>query len=365
MINKTISRIDQSLIRFLDRAKTTYYLDIIDPILFQSLREFCLRGGKRIRPLLFLLNYMGYGSSNRIPADVTDASLCIELLHDFMLVHDDIIDCSDLRRGKPAMHKLLSGINKQLNSDKLGTDLAIVAGDILYALAFDPLIKVKTKPKRKEKVLQQFIQITIATALGEFIDTIHGNDKLAHVKEAAALLNYTLKTSQYTFAGPMVMGATLAGAPKSEIKKLSEFGTLAGQSFQIQDDIIGMFDSEKNIGKSVLTDLEESKKTLLVCHASAYLKGKDKHSFEKIFGKKKVSMKDLKEIRALMIKAGSLRYCFEIIQGQTDRAFAILNKLAMRPPQKMAIKDIIFNLYKQTNRLATEYNIPICIRIAR
>ena len=176
-----------------------------------------------------------------------------------MLIHDDIIDRSDLRRGKPTMHKILAHTVKTTDPDKLGIDLGIIAGDIVYALAIDAFLSIDEPSERKERALKYFIQTAAFTAMGEFIDTVSGVKPVQDVDEKEVFLNYTLKTARYTFDCPMVTGAILAGADDREIKKISHFGILIGQAFQIQDDIIGIFETEANIGKSILSDLAEGK----------------------------------------------------------------------------------------------------------
>src|SRR3989338_9978762 len=263
MFQKLIKQIDHSLDSFLEKIRKEYRLHLVPPILFNSIKEFVLRKGKRIRPILLILSYKGYRRS-KVPMSpsIHYVSTCIELLHNFMLIHDDIIDRSNLRRGKPTMHKLLGRIVKTEDPEKLGYDLGIIAGDIVYALAIDAFLAINEAPQRKERALKYFIQTAAFTAMGEFIDTLHGVEKINRVKEKDVFLNYTLKTARYTFDCPLVVGAILAGAPEGDIEKLCQVGNLTGQAFQIQDDIIGIFDSQKNIGKSILSDLAESKKTL-------------------------------------------------------------------------------------------------------
>ncbi|MCA9398764.1 MAG: polyprenyl synthetase family protein, partial [Candidatus Omnitrophica bacterium] len=302
MLNDIRKKIDQSLAIFMDRIKEDYKLHLVSPVLYESIREFSLRKGKRIRPVLLILSYLGYCPKNkRIPHSLYNASTCIELLHNFMLIHDDIIDRSNLRRGKPTLHKLLGKAIKSDDPEKLGSDLAIIAGDIVYALAIDAFLSIKEDPLRKEKALKYFIQTAAFTAMGEFVDTIHGVKNVNKIKENDVYLNYTLKTARYTFDCPLVTGAILAGAPQNDIKRLSELGILIGQAFQIQDDVIGIFGSEKNIGKSILSDLAESKKTLLVCHAYETLKGKKRAQFLKHFNKSKKTYQDLVAVRKIFL----------------------------------------------------------------
>ncbi len=356
MIENAKKQIDKSLALFMDRIKRDYKLHLVNPFLYKSIREFALRKGKRIRPLLLVLSYKGYSSrKKKDSASLYQASTCIELLHNFMLIHDDIIDRSNLRRGKPTLHRLLGRIVKTEDREKLGYDLGIIAGDIVYALAIDAFLAIKEAPQRKERALKYFIQTAAFTAMGEFIDTLHGVERINRVKEKDVFLNYTLKTARYTFDCPLVVGAILAGAPESDIKKLCQLGVLVGQAFQVQDDIIGIFDSQKNIGKSILSDLVESKKTLLVCHAYQTLRGPAKKKFMAHFNKPKKTYQDLVAIRKIFLEVGSLQYSLEEIEKRVNRTLALLETLKMRQPFKGVIQEAILKLFEHSQVIAGQY----------
>ena len=184
MIERIRANIDASLASFLNTVKKEYKLHLVSPLLFEGIREFTLREGKRIRPLLVILTYKGYAPRGKvISKTLYNASTCMEFLHNFMLIHDDIIDRSDLRRGRPTLHKILAKTVKTPDPDKLGIDLGIIAGDIIYALAIDAFLAVKEPLERKERALKYFIQTAAFTAMGEFIDTVHGVEHLDHVTE--------------------------------------------------------------------------------------------------------------------------------------------------------------------------------------
>ncbi len=356
MLNKFKKEIDTSIGLFLDHVAKDYKLHLVDPILYKSIREFSLREGKRIRPILLILGYLGYSALDKKPVrSLYNASTCIEFLHNFMLIHDDIIDCSTLRRGKPTMHRILNKTIPCANPDKLGTDLAIIAGDITYALAIDAFLSINEDPRRKEQALKYFIQTAAFTAMGEFVDTLHGVADVKNIREKDVFLNYSLKTARYTFDCPLVTGAILAGAPKNEIPKLAAFGLCIGQAFQIQDDIIGMFETEKAIGKSILSDLEEQKKTLLIVHAYAHLKGRDLTQFKTIFLKTRKTMADLEAMKILLIKTGSLRYALNAVDSRVAQAKKQLAALKMNPRQKSLVAEALFKFFDQSARIATRY----------
>jgi len=356
MINQIRKNIDKSLASFLDTVKKNYKLHVVSPLLFESIREFTLREGKRIRPLLLVLTYKAYApASKRISRKLYNASTCMEFLHNFMLIHDDIIDRSDLRRGKPTMHHVLAHTVKTRDPDKLGIDLGIIAGDIVYALAIDAFLSIDAPSERKERALKYFIQTAAFTAMGEFIDTVSGVKPVAEVDEKEVFLNYTLKTARYTFDCPMVTGAILAGAPPREIKKISRFGICIGQAFQIQDDIIGIFETEAHIGKSILSDLAEGKKTILVTHAFRTLRGASRKKFLKIFAKETKTLTDLETIKHIFVAHQSLDYALKAIHTRLKEAQKILAGLRMHKEYRDLLNHTLIKLFGHADKIAGSY----------
>ncbi len=356
MVDQIRKNIDKSLASFLKTVQKEYKLHLVSPLLFDSIREFTLREGKRLRPLLLILTYKAYAPSTKsISRKLYNASTCMEFLHNFMLIHDDIIDRSDLRRGRPTMHKILAHTVKTIDPDKLGIDLGIIAGDIVYALAIDAFLSIDEPLERKERALKYFIQTAAFTAMGEFIDTVSGVKGIAEVDEKEVYLNYTLKTARYTFDCPMVTGGILAGADKREIKKISEFGILIGQAFQIQDDIIGIFETEEAIGKSILSDLAEGKKTLLVIHAYNTLKGKQLKAFLDIFNKKTKTLADLEAVKKIFVEAGSLNYALAAVNTRLQKAQKILKTLKMNAKYRDLIGGALLKLFSHSQKIVDLY----------
>ncbi|MDP2044470.1 MAG: polyprenyl synthetase family protein, partial [Candidatus Omnitrophota bacterium] len=157
MFLKIKSKIEKELRAYANSLDKTYRLSSLSPLLLKSIKEFILRDGKRVRPVLFCIGYLGYAKKVTTPG-LYRSALALELLHDFMLVHDDIIDKSSTRRGKPSMHALLNQHLKKYKNIKFsGADLTIVIGDVIYALALDAFCAVKENPVRKERALRKLI----------------------------------------------------------------------------------------------------------------------------------------------------------------------------------------------------------------
>ncbi|HNX81758.1 MAG TPA: polyprenyl synthetase family protein [Candidatus Omnitrophota bacterium] len=326
-------RLDSELISFCRDIEKKYRLNSISPLLFQKIKEFIIRDGKRVRPILFVIGYKGF-SRHQAPGLYTSA-LSIELLHDFMLVHDDIIDKSATRRGAPSMHTMLNNHLARHKKIKFsGQDLAIAAGDVMYAMAIDSFLSIKENMERKERALRTFIEAAIFTGSGEFIELLAGTKHIKDITQKDIYKIYDYKTAYYTFASPLASGAILGGANQKEIKILFTFGLCLGRAFQIKDDIIGMFGNEAEIGKSALTDLQEAKKTLLVWYAYRAGTAADKKMIEKVFVKPVVTKSDLETMNHIVITTGALAYAQNEIRQLTDKIHELNSKSRMKQAYK-------------------------------
>ena len=343
--NRLKNKIDTKLAKFIDEIDKQYSLNKISPLIFRSLKDFALRKGKRIRPILFVMGYLGF--SKKEAAGLYKTALSIELLHDFLLVHDDIIDKSDKRRGKPSMHVMLNNHLKSYKKIKFnGQDLSIVLGDIMYAMAINAFLSIKEDMSRKERALKKFIDTAMYTGCGEFIELINGANPIEKVTKQNIYQVYDYKTAHYTFSTPLATGAILAGAPSAQVDKLFKFGIYLGRAFQIKDDILGMFEEEEKLGKSTLTDLQEGKKTILIWHAYNHSKGKDKSLIKAILSKKKVTRTDLARMRQLMEKSGALDYAKKEVESLIKKAKATILSSKIKPVYKETLSDYCRKILK-------------------
>ena len=338
MLHKIKNKLNQELKIFIKDIDQFYRLKGISPVLSNSIKEFLLRDGKRIRPILLIIGFKAFSRKN--PFGLYKCALSLELLHDFMLVHDDIIDRSNKRRGKSSMHKMLGDYLKRYpNCKSSGSDLAIVTADVMYALAIHAFLSIKIDFILKEKALRKFIEATVFTGSGEFIELLYSIENIDKIKKEKIFKIYDLKTAFYTFAAPLAMGAILAGANNTEINKIFKIGLNLGRAFQIKDDIIGMFSEQKQSGKSSLTDLQEAKKTLLIWHA--YNKNsKNKMAIKNILNKKKVTKTDLVKMRKLLKTSGSLDYAKNQISELNTTVKKLITDSRMRKKYKLVLENL-------------------------
>ncbi|MCK5306293.1 MAG: polyprenyl synthetase family protein [Candidatus Omnitrophica bacterium] len=335
---KIKNRIDSELARFVESADKFYSLKKISPLLSRTIKDFVSREGKRVRPALFIIAYLGFTKNKA--KNLYRSSLSVELLHDFLLIHDDIIDKSDLRRNKPSMHRIFDKHLKRYNNLKFtGEDLAIVAGDMLYALSIEALMSIKEDSKRKERALKKFIEAAFFTEAGEFIELLEGARGIDRVKKSTIYKIYDFKTAHYTFSSPLSIGAILAGADKKQIETLHQFGMSLGRAFQIRDDILNILAEEKETGKSTLTDLKEAKKTILIWFAYNRSGKKDKAFIKKTLLKKNISRNNLLKMKKLITDTGSLDYALRQIKSLLAKSEKIIRQSKM----KLKYKNMLIN----------------------
>ena len=329
MLIKIKNKIEKELSRVVENINKTTSLKKASPLLYRAIKSFILRPGKRIRPTLFIAGYLGFAKK---PApNLYTSAISIELLHDFFLVHDDIIDKSDTRRGKPSMHILFSKhLAKYKNIKFSGQDLALITGDAMHSMAIHTFLAIKEKAERKEKALKKLMEASFHTACGEFIELMSGSKNVEQITKSEILRIYDYKTAHYTFAWPLSCGAMLAGAKQKQVDKLSQCGIYLGRAFQIRDDILGMFSDEKETGKSSLTDLKEAKKTILIWYAYHHSNQKNKSTIKTVLSKSNANKRDLAIIRNIIFRSGALGYAKSEISQLIERAQKLIATSGIR-----------------------------------
>ncbi len=230
-------------------------------------RTIVLSGGKRLRAAFMYYSYLGAGGTEE--ATILHTSMSIELIHSFLLIHDDIIDRDNLRHGVPTLHRRYTEFGQQLFPEKdvehFGNSIAIVMGDMLYSFGNDIIFRSDFPKERIFKALSRLQNIVYFTVIGQARDIYMEYQRDATEEEILAM--YRNKTAKYTVEGPLHLGAILAGASEEITTALSSYAIPLGIAFQIQDDILGLFGSEEQMGKPVGSDIIEGKFTLLVARA--------------------------------------------------------------------------------------------------
>ncbi|MEM0128248.1 MAG: polyprenyl synthetase family protein [Thermoplasmatales archaeon] len=315
-------KIDDALHQFFDdkaKGKSGIELEAIE-----KLRDFTLRGGKRIRPIFML---MGYWLNGEIDERIINASVSLELMQSYLLIHDDIIDRSDVRRGGPSFHRMF-GYDPSINEG-----LAIVCADLSDAYSHEILLEALFPHDRLNSAMKIMAVTVEMTGIGQLMDiTLSLSDK---INEEDVINIHKYKTAQYTINGPIKMGATLSGY--QDLGKLDSYGIPLGIAFQIQDDILGMYGDEQQLGKSVLSDFQEGKKTHLILYAYELANAKDADFIKQRLGKR-ISMEEFSIVREIIKKSGALDKTKDLAERYYQMAIASIEHITDDPAKRIELK---------------------------
>ena len=257
--------------------------------LYDAAGHLIVHGGKRLRPYMVIRScqILGGKASNAMPA-----ASAVEMVHNFTLVHDDIMDNDEMRHGVPTTHR------------KYGMPIAILAGDVLFSKAYQVISDTKLSPVATTHLISRLAKACVDVCEGQLLDV-----KMAEEKKIPTQSQYIEMIGKKTaalFDVSCSMGAICATNKKKDISNLSSFGRNLGIAFQITDDLIGVMGDPKITKKPVGNDLREGKKSLPILMAIKLAKGKDKKIILKAFGNSKISRNDLNKavevIRSLGIE---------------------------------------------------------------
>ena len=337
---------DESLKDFkkkLDKEITVYFDKTIkesekrDSVITDALKyvkKFTLAGGKRIRPALMYYGYIGAGGKEK--EKMIKTAVSIELVHEFLLIHDDIIDRDVERHGEDTVNRRYEKIGDKIFSGKdskhFGVSMAIVIGDIIAAFGNQIIFNSRFNEKLVMKALSSLQSIISYTVIGQVKDFYIEYKGKATEKDIMAMYEY--KTAKYTIEGPLHLGALLGGMDKKYLAGLSKYAIPVGIAFQIQDDILGVFGNEEKMGKEVGSDIEEGKITLLVVKAREKADRNQKIILDNLLGKKDLSEKEIKSFRDVIIETGALKYAKEMAGKYVEEGKRVLEKIKMNKEAK-------------------------------
>ena len=270
-------------------------------------RTIVLSGGKRLRSAFMYYGYLGAGGTDE--ERILRTSMSIELIHSFLLIHDDIIDRDEMRHGVETLHKRYADFGRRYfpvqDVEHFGNSIALVMGDMLYSHGNNIIFQSGFPLERVFAALSRLQDIVSFTVVGQARDIYMEYKQEA--TETEILNMYRNKTAKYTVEGPLHLGAILAGASEEHLKHLSAYAIPLGIAFQIQDDILGMFGSEERIGKPVGSDIAEGKLTLLVARALRNATGEERTRIKEILARgSALTETERIEFCALIEKTGAL-----------------------------------------------------------
>jgi geranylgeranyl diphosphate synthase, type I len=312
-------------------------------------QEFTLRGGKRFRATLVLAGY--HLATGRPPRPAVRAAAALEHFQSWMLIHDDIIDHAEERRGGVTVHRSMATVHRTEgrigSSEEYGTGIGITLGDLEEPFTVDALLSATGSPAARLAALAEYVRMTRWTAYGQLLDIRNGTLDPGSVTEEDVLFVHRLKSAIYTVASPLKIGAILGGQRPASLGDLEAIGVDLGVAFQLRDDVLGAGFEADESGKSP-NDLPEGKRTLLVVRAWAAASEVDRSRLARVLGNPNATPEDIERAREVIRATGSLAYSEERIAALTRRALTRLDRSrAIRASGKPLVREIADRLVRR------------------
>jgi geranylgeranyl diphosphate synthase type I len=315
--------------------------------LIESL-EGLLVGGKRLRPAFAYWGHQAAGGKDSDP--VLRACASLEFLQACALIHDDVMDASDTRRGKPAIHKQFEAKHTSSSwngSAKLfGEGAAILVGDLALSWADEMLLTSGLSGDALTRAKSVYDIMRTELMAGQYLDLLEQVRGDITLDRAETVIRF--KSAKYTIERPLHMGAVIAGASIELTQVLSDYGLALGEAFQLRDDLLGVFGDSSVTGKPAGDDLREGKQTMLIAYANANADGTQKKLLTQNLGNPELSPETISELQNVLIDCGAQDFVETRISDYLAKSLIALEALGETSEAKSALTELAILATKRT-----------------
>jgi geranylgeranyl diphosphate synthase type I len=315
------SAVEEELSLFLNREAA--YLNSISTELSpvsDSLTSFLLDSGKRLRPLFAYAGFVAAGGSLDKP--VVRAMAALELLQACALIHDDLMDGSDTRRGKPSIHRHFESrhVHNDLDgfAQHYGLSAAVLLGDLALVWSDQMLNSAGLTTEQFTRLLPYYNEMRVELMAGQFLDIHEQTQKSTSVDRSMKIARY--KSGKYTVERPLHLGAAMTSAPAEIFTALSVYGLPLGEAFQLRDDLLGVFGDPSVTGKPAGDDLREGKRTVLIAMTNDRQSESQREIARKYFGKPDLDAQGVAVLQEIIESTGARKELEATIERLTDQA---------------------------------------------
>jgi geranylgeranyl diphosphate synthase, type I len=300
-------------------------------------------GGKRLRALLAYWGWRGAGGTV-LASQAVQAGAALELFQAAALIHDDIIDRSDTRRGSPSVHRRFEQQHRRnnwsLDPERYGQASALLAGDLCLSLSEEVFSAIGAESAAGTAARAIFNRMRAEVMAGQYLDLLEeaagpGRPAEAAVDRALQILRY--KSAKYSTVHPLCVGGALAGGPAGLIEAYEAFALPLGEAFQIRDDVLGVFGDPDTTGKPAGDDLREGKRTVLIAHTLNHCTPAGRDLLEAHLGSPEMPSATVDELRDLITGSGALEAAEQMISDRTAAADQALSVLPVSEDVRQAL----------------------------
>ncbi|UUU18878.1 polyprenyl synthetase family protein [Streptomyces sp. DSM 40750] len=348
------ARVERLLYDFLDDQEQGAP-DLPELALFTGkLRAMLAAGGKRVRPVLCLVGWHSITDRTPPPA-VWRVAASLELFHTFALIHDDIMDNSDTRRGQTTAHRALATQHAgRRDADSLGVNTAILLGNLAFGWSYELLHADDVTPAQNRRTRPLLNALRTEALVGQYLDLAAAGKPDADPHIAWRIIRY--KTAKYTVERPLTLGATLASATDQQLNALSAYALPLGEAFQLRDDLLGIWGNPAETGKSTLDDLREGKHTVLYALALQRATIPQQRSLHRAFGQPHLTETDAEDIRSVLTASGARTTTEQMITDRREQALAALHTADFRPTGPIWLRHLAHTLTTRSGLSLTDTN---------
>lgn len=306
------------------------------------LSDFVLGGGKRMRPRFALAGWTAANDAGvTIPDEIVTACAALELIQACALIHDDIVDASDTRRGRPTVHRSVEASHREdaWSGDpaRYGVSQAILLGDLALTWADEMFVTSGADPSALARALVPWYEMKTEVLAGQMLDILA--ESSGATDEVTPTRVNRFKTAAYTVERPLHIGAALAGAGPDTVEALREFGVAVGQAFQLRDDMLGVYGDPDVTGKPSGDDLREGKRTLLLARGTAMAPATDADFLLSVLGTD-LDAAQLDRARRILVDSGAVASVEAEIDTLTVRALAAIGSGAVSEHGRVTLRDL-------------------------
>ena len=304
-----------------------------------------LNGGKRLRPLFCYWGWSAaFGDSQHREGVITAAS-SLEFLQACALIHDDVMDGSDTRRGRPAAHRQFASLHRasqwQGNPDRFGEGAAILVGDLCLSWADQLLLTSGLPAPNLDAAKNVYNEMRTELMAGQYLDLLEQARGGGSVERALRVVRF--KSAKYTIERPLHIGAALALAPPEVFDAYSGYGLPLGEAFQLRDDILGVFGDPEVTGKPAGDDLREGKRTVLIAIATERADPSQLRSIHELLGDAHLNLNGIDTLRAIIRDTGSLDFTENLIADLLEHSLAALANAPLDPAAVISLTQLAHN----------------------
>ena len=301
-----------------------------------AMSRYILGSGKRLRPLFAYIGFLGTGK--QINQNIVNAVSSLELIHVCALMHDDLMDSSDTRRGAPSLHREFENYHRSNGlsgrADRFGAAAAILLGDLALVWSAKMFHQSGIKNEELLNALEIYDDLRVELMAGQYLDINEQTLSTSSIERSMKIARY--KSGKYTIERPLHFGAALGGR-RDLLETYSNYGLPLGEAFQLRDDLLGVFGESEITGKPTGDDLLEGKRTVLIAKTFELANASQAMALSMVLGKRNAPAESIEKAKSIIIETGAQKFVEQMISELSEQAHSAIAGL----PNESALNELI------------------------